>query len=91
MQAKLHSSPLIAAAFLSSTTAFAAGTGSDFYPADFSSKIMHYEKTMDVPMSGGNSMKIYVVRMRGHRMAVVPVEQLESILGRAEGRSISLQ
>ena len=91
MQAKFLSSALLAAALFSSSTAFAAGTGSDFYPADFSSKLMHYEKTMDVPLSGGSSMKVYVVKMRGHRMAVVPIEQLESVLGRAEGHSMTLQ
>jgi len=31
------------------------------------------------------------VKMRGHRMAVIPVDVLESLLSRAEGHSISLQ
>jgi len=69
----------------------AAGTGSDFYPADFSGKNMSFEKTMEVPMTAGNPVKVHIIKMRGRRMAVVPVDVLESLLSRAEGHSIALQ
>ncbi|WP_148210572.1 hypothetical protein [Beijerinckia indica] len=70
---------------------YAAGTGSDFYPADFSGKNMHYEKKMDMMMSTGKPMRLYIVKMRGQRMVVVPAEALEELLSRAEGHTISLQ
>jgi len=52
---------------------------------------MSFEKTMELPMTAGNPLKVHIVKMRGHRMAVIPVDVLESLLSRAEGHSISLQ
>jgi hypothetical protein len=88
MQSRLLSAAVLAAALFAAPAAFATVAGSDFDPADFSSRL-HYEKTMSVPLRSG-AINVYSVKLRDKRMVFVPVEEFESILRRAEGHSMSL-
>ena len=62
MQYKLLSSAVLATALFVAPAAFAAVAGSDFDPADFSSRL-HYEKAMSVPLSTA-AMKVHILKMR---------------------------
>jgi hypothetical protein len=64
---------------------------SEFSPSAFAAQVNHmeYVKTMPVAMSSGGALDVHIVKMGDHRMAVVPLSALESILSRSEGRSVS--
>lgn len=86
MHLKLFSSIMLAA-----TLGFIpAALALDQSPSDFSAQKMQLEKTVMVPMSQGRSLKVHIVKMGGAMMAIIPIEELNSLLSRAEGHSMNV-
>ena len=52
---------------------------------------MKLEKETSLALSNGKVMKVMLMKMHGKMMAVVPVDQLEELLSRAEGHSMSIE
>jgi hypothetical protein len=55
-----------------------------------SAQPMEPVKKMSMKMSNGKTLDVELVRMNGRMMALVPVDQLEEVLSRAEGHSMNL-
>ncbi len=58
-------------------------------PAAFAED-MKVEKETSLTLSNGKKMKVMIVKMHDQMMAIVPVDQLEDLLSRAEGHSMSI-
>ncbi|WP_036263373.1 hypothetical protein [Methylocapsa aurea] len=88
MQNKLLFSAIVAAAigFAAAPSAFAQAAT----PTPFSRDAMRFEKSMNVPLSEGRSLNLHIVEMHGKRMALVPVDELNALLSRAEGHSMNI-
>lgn len=58
-------------------------------PAAFA-KDMKIEREKTLTLGNGKTMRVMIVKMHNKMMAVVPVDQLEELLSRAEGHSMSI-
>jgi hypothetical protein len=82
---------LFSAAMLSASIGFVpAALALDPSPSDFSMQKMQHEKTVMVQMSQGRSLKVHVVKMGDAMMAMIPIDELNALLSRAEGHSMNV-
>jgi hypothetical protein len=86
MRFKLFSSAMLAAAIGFVPAALAL----DQSPSESAAQKMQLEKTVTVPMSQGRSLKVHVVKMGDAMMAMIPIDELNALLSRAEGHSMNV-
>lgn len=70
-------------------SAFLFATSICLAPIAFAEE-MKVEKETSLTLGNGKVLKVMVVKMHNKMMAIVPFDQLEEILSRSEGHSMSI-
>lgn len=68
----------LAGAIMFAPVAFAAGLDG-----------LQYEKEMTMTMKSGKTVTVKIGKMDGHTMAIIPADELNELLMRAEGHSMA--
>jgi hypothetical protein len=88
MQRKLLFAAILAGTIALATAPYALAEA--VKPGTFRTEAMHYMKSMKVPLSEDRSLNVHILEMDGKRMALVPIEELNALLSRAEGHSMNI-